>query len=72
MDLNAVADTVLLRILETRFSPQLGGTDWVKPDGMLYDFPVRLSITVRDSVLVFEVAGCPMVVAWVRVEVEHE
>lgn len=30
---------------------------------MLYDFPVRLSVTVRDSVLALEVAGCPMSLA---------
>lgn len=44
----------------------------MKSDGILYDFPVRLSITVRDSVLAFEVTGRPMVVAWVGVDVEHK
>ena len=65
MDLNAVAETVLLRILETRFQPiaRGDGTGRVKSDGIPYEFPVRLSITVRDSVLAFEAAGRPMVVA---------
>jgi len=39
---------------------------------MLYDFPVRLSVTVRDSVLALEVAGCPMSLSYVGVWVEHE
>lgn len=37
------------------------GTDRAKSDGMLYDFPVRLSMTVRESVLALEVFGCPIV-----------
>jgi len=59
IDLNAVADTVLLRMLETTVQPVVTKMGR-KPDGMLYDFPVRLSVTVRDSVLALEVAGCPM------------
>ena len=34
----------------------------MKSDGMLYDFPVRLSTTVRDSVVAFEPVGFPMAV----------
>lgn len=33
----------------------------MKSDGTLYDFPVRLSMTVRDSVFAFEAVGCPIV-----------
>lgn len=39
---------------------------------MLYDFPVRLSVTVRDSVLALDVGGRPMSSTEVRVDVEHE
>ena len=44
-----------------RVSVKSQGTDRVESDGMLYDFPVRLSMTVRESVLAPEVVGCPIV-----------
>lgn len=46
--------------------------DRVTSYGMLYDFPVRLSTTVSDSVWALGFASLPIVVGYVSVDVEGE